>query len=55
MMELPAIINILSVIPESIYPASVEFIAEDDEHSKDDETSDVNLPEQGSFYGSTCG
>lgn len=40
MMEAPAIINILSAIPESNHRASVELVAEDDE------TSDVNLAEQ---------
>ncbi|KAF8691829.1 hypothetical protein HU200_040232 [Digitaria exilis] len=46
MMEVSAVINIFSVIPESNHPASVELLVENNEDSKDAETSDVHSPEQ---------
>ncbi|XP_062221398.1 uncharacterized protein LOC133920843 [Phragmites australis] len=44
--EVPAIVNFFAVSHESNYPAPVESLAEDDEDSEGDETSDVHLPEQ---------
>ncbi|OEL20455.1 hypothetical protein BAE44_0018524 [Dichanthelium oligosanthes] len=46
MMEVPAVINIFSVIPDSNHPASVELLAENYEFSKDAETSYVHLQGQ---------
>ncbi|CAL4967790.1 unnamed protein product [Urochloa decumbens] len=46
MMEVPAVTKIFSVIPESDYSASVEVPADNYEHLKDDQTSDVHLTEQ---------
>ncbi|CAO2040058.1 unnamed protein product [Urochloa humidicola] len=48
MMEVPAVTNIFSVIPESNYSTSVEVLAENYEDSKDVQTSDVHLTEQNS-------
>ncbi|CAN6245501.1 unnamed protein product [Urochloa humidicola] len=45
-MEVPAVTNIFSVIPESNYSASVEVLADNYEDSKEDQTSDVHLTEQ---------
>lgn len=46
MMEVPGIVNFVTVSPELNYPASPELLAEGDEDSKEDESSDLHLAEQ---------